>query len=118
MKNTTNNSEQDTTRGYALETHKQKSNGEKLVNYWEVPNTPFTVAKNGEEYFVLMGKYRFTEALKSKGEAWKEAEKMSWTRIMQVISVMITDAENEKNKKEEEIKNQLKLALAVEPTNK
>lgn len=88
----------DSTTGYAVETRSKKSNSEELIEYHEIKDTPFTIARNGDEWFVLMGKYRLTEKLKDKAEATKEAKSMTWFRIMQVISIMITDNENEKAK--------------------
>jgi len=71
-----------------------KSNGEELVQYYPVDDTPFTVAKNNEQWYVLMGKYRLTEALKTKAEATKNAKEMKWMRIMQVIHIMLEDDKN------------------------
>lgn len=104
--------QQEQTTGYALETHNKKSSeSEQLVEYFPVKDTPFTVAKNGKEWYVLMGKYRLTEAMETKEEAMRDAKGTKWMRIMQVIQIMLTDHESEKTKAEEANKNQLKLSL-------
>lgn len=88
-------SESGKTLGLVKKEGKQKSNGEQLIEYFEIKNTPFTVAKHEGKYYIMMGKYRLTEPLPNKGHAMYEAKRMSWTRIMQVISVMIEDNNNE-----------------------
>ena len=69
MKNEAKTMGLEISRGNAKETDKPQSGKQQLVEYFPVKDTPFTVAKNGNEWFVLMGKYRLTENLttKSKG---------------------------------------------------
>lgn len=97
MSNKTNTSEQGTSIGLVNENNKSKSSGEQLIEYFQVENTPFTVARNGTEWFVLMGKYRFTEDVKTKKAAIQEARKMTWDRILQVITAVINDHEEQKH---------------------
>lgn len=99
MKNEATHTDNGKSLGLVNENDNKKSNGkEQLIEYHEVKGTPFTVARNGTEWFVLMGKYRFTENMGTRIKATREANAMTWTKIMQVIQVMITDNENEKNK--------------------
>lgn len=81
--------------GLVKEKDKPKSNGEQLVEYIEVKDTPFTVARNDKDWYLLMGKYRLTEALKTKEEAMGAVNTQRWIRIMQVINIMIDDAKDQ-----------------------
>lgn len=96
MKSETTLSESKPSLGLANENDSKQSGNKQMIEYHPVAGTPFTVAREGERWFVLMGKYRFTEDLKSRGEATKHAKTKSWTTIMQVIQVMITDNEQQK----------------------
>lgn len=99
MKDAATHTDNGKSLGLVNENDNKKSNGkEQLIEYHEIKNTPFTVARNGTEWFVLMGKYRFTEDMKTRQAATREAKSMTWTRIMQVITVMINDHEQEKQK--------------------
>lgn len=97
--------------GIAKKTSNKKSNSKQLVEYFPVDDTPFTVARNDQEWFVLMGKYRFTEALKTKKDAMRNARAMTWTRILQVVKVMMEDEKQEQAKQQAIDKNQTKLEL-------
>lgn len=95
--------ESNTSLGLVNEKDNKQSGNEQLIEYHPVKGTPFTVARQNKEWFVLMGKYRFTQDLKSRREATKEALKMNWERIMQVIQVMITDNEQQKEQIEKDL---------------
>ena len=69
----------------------------KLVEFKQVKETPFTLAKQNEEWYILLGKYRLSEGYETEKEGEKEAKKICWKKIMQVISVIITE-EKELNK--------------------
>ena len=119
MKGGTNNTATKETCGYVNVTGKLKSlfnklfknRGEKkvidnkqLVEYIEIEGTPFTAVKEGGSWFLVMGRYRLTEALTSKEEAIKEGANQTWWRIMQVVKIMIEDHEKNKDKDKEELK--------------
>lgn len=61
-----------------------------LLEYTEVKNTPFTIAKWENGYYVLMGKHRLTEKLDTKEEAEEDANRTDWDRLIQVVAI-ITD---------------------------
>ena len=69
----------------------------KLVEFKEVKGTPFTLAKQNEEWYILLGKCRLSEGYGTEKEGEKEAKRVCWNKIMQVISVIITE-EKELNK--------------------
>lgn len=75
-----------------LQSHTKSKKTDKqdsLIEYKEVENTPFTIVKKVEEndeinYFVLFGKYRISEALKTEEEATEQATTIDWWKIMSV----------------------------------
>jgi len=69
---------------------------EQLVEYEQVPNTPFTIVKQNDKWFVTMGKYRLSEQLETKQEALEESQNESWFRMMQIMRIMIEQYEVEK----------------------
>lgn len=94
--------------GGAKGTDKQPSESEdreQLVERWNVEGTPFVVVKTGNTYHSTMGKYRMSEALKTKDEAFKSAREITWSKILQVISVM--QEAYEINKKETAFANKV-----------
>lgn len=101
MKNETQIMEQEKSLGLASPNGKPKSTShEELIEYHEIKDTPFTIARQDKDWFVLMGKYRLTQNLQTKEEAIKEARSKSWIRIMQVINIMMIDHDNEKQVKQ------------------
>lgn len=78
-----------------------------LTEYEQVKGTPFTAVKDNGKWYVLMGKYRLTESFETKTEAVKDAEEITYFRIMQVFQIMMQDYEDQKkiNKKQNEKNN-------------
>lgn len=72
-----------------------------IVERIEIENTPFTAIKTGEEWHLTLGRYRLTQALKTKDEALAEGLNESWWRIMQIIQIMIDEHEIKKGKMQE-----------------
>lgn len=83
---------------------KHEEQKEELVKFHQVKNTPFTIVEIENKFKVVMGDYRLTEAFNTLEEAKKDAERMDWNRIMQVIFAInnkfqkIKEAVNEDNK--------------------
>lgn len=81
--------------GNADQTSKQDWNyKEELLTY--VEETPFAIVKQEEGYFVIMGKYRMSEAIQKREEAYKNAKSITWMRILQVIGATIENYKQEK----------------------
>lgn len=94
MKSTMNkNMEKELYYGNASETLKENYSNDKskLIEKIEIENTPFTIMKHKDEWYILIGKYRLSEGYINKLEALEEAKKMTWEKIMQVIGVMIEE---------------------------
>jgi hypothetical protein len=89
----------------AKEVNNSKSS--ELVERWQIPNSPFTVITiEGEKHFGVMGEYRVTEEMESRGAVEDELKCISWNRIIQVM--MILDQIRSKDKEfDEKVKNQL-----------
>lgn len=86
---------------------KKTEKNENLVNYHEIPSTPFTKAtlknEKGEiEEHLLMGNYRLNEFPLQKGDAVKIAKGKSWNLILQVISILIENQDKLKKSKKDE----------------
>lgn len=78
----------------------QQSNWEldsnQLIQKWEVPNSPFTIIKAEDKFFLAMGKYRLSEPYETKEETEEDAKLMNWGRMMQVMQIMIENQETVK----------------------
>lgn len=72
-----------------------------LLNKEEIPNTPFTLVKTQEGYFITMGKYRLSQAHKTKEKAIQDLTINQWHHIATIAIIM---AENIQTVKEEENK--------------
>lgn len=99
----------DNSENTAKETTNLQSESNELIERHTIENTPFTVIRQDKEWYVLMGKYRLTEALKTKDEAFASALDESWNRILQVIMIMIQDNEKQRLEKVTETINNLKI---------
>lgn len=82
--------------GYAETTDNSNSNSE-LIERIQVENTPFTVIRQEEKWYVTLGMYRLTNDLENKEDAIADAQREDWERLMQVMGIMI---ENYKPNKE------------------
>lgn len=57
---------------------------------------PFTAVRVEDEWSLCLGKYRLTTGLKNFEEVEKDSLDSSWIRIMQIMKIMILDAEEER----------------------
>ena len=67
---------------------------------WQVEGTPFTIikepdARGNDGYWITMGKYRF-EQVTTKEVGVQRAKKITWDRILQVVTIIIK-TQNETN---------------------
>ena len=84
--NNTNNSVSDLTEKNPKNTQ--------LVEHIAIDETPFTVVREGEKWFVVMGQYRLSEAFVNKDVAIRDACGITWNRIIQVLSVALENFNN------------------------
>ena len=63
-----------------------------LIKFVEVVDTPFTIAIEEKRSTVLLGKYKMSEHETEK-EAFEEAKRISWNKIVSVIAIILTSKE-------------------------
>ncbi len=64
-------------------TDKQNSSTE--LEFITIERTPFTIVRQGKEYFGLIGEHRITESYNNLEKCKKEVQEITWDRIVQVI---------------------------------
>lgn len=74
-----------------------KSKNEALFNRKEIKNTPFEVISTKEGHFIALGQYRLSELYEKQDEAVKEANKITWNRLFQVIGIVMESYKLNKN---------------------
>lgn len=68
------------------------STNEQLMEMEKVPNTPFTIVKYNDHWFLTMGKYRLSEPQTDKQTVIESAYDTTWDRLLQVIKIMIDES--------------------------
>lgn len=63
-------------------------NKEELIEFIDVPGSPFKVIRQEKEYYTIFGQYRLSEAYESKEEAIKDAQREDWMRVMHVMEII------------------------------
>lgn len=101
----------ETTDTNVEKTISSQSDSKQLVEQHKIEGTPFTAIKFQERWFLTLGKYRLTNQLGSIEECKAEAEDASWTRIMQVMKIMIEENETEKKLEATIAEQKIKLNL-------
>lgn len=66
---------------------KQINKNETVIE--KLDDTPFTLVKQVDGWVVTIGRYALTDKFETKQQAKKEAEKITWKRIMQFVSIFI-----------------------------
>lgn len=79
-------SEQLATQENVENNHKQNSI---LTEREPIKGTPFTLIKQDEQWFMVMGDYRVTETTKTKEEQIEKLESEKWLLIMHICIVAI-----------------------------
>ena len=84
-----------------------KDSGNELVERWQIKDTPFTVITiEGKKHFGVMGEYRVTEEMESRGAVEDELKKMTWNRMIQVMMIL-EEIRRKDSKFDEKVKEQL-----------
>lgn len=83
---------------------------EELLKVEQIEETPFAALKQDKEWYLILGKYKLTQALKSKEECEEAAKDASWNRVMQVVAIVISESDEITSIKKElqELKKVLK----------
>lgn len=74
------------------------SKTEELIQRREMENTPFTIITLTEKHasFGTFGKYKITEDYETPEQVEAELKKMTWNRIVQIMSLVQTILTNNK----------------------
>lgn len=84
---------------------KKDSGSKQMVERTEIKDTPFTVISlEGKEHFGVMGEYRVTEGMESKGHVEDELKRITWNRMIQVMMII-----DEIKSKDKDFNKKLKL---------
>lgn len=68
------------------ETSSQKN--EQIVEYKQLKGTPFTLVRQNEDYFLVMGDNRLTEPTKTEEETMEKLESEKWMIIFTVVAIV------------------------------
>jgi len=55
------------------------------LEFFNIEESPFTIVREKDSYYGILGKHRITEKYDNKKECEKELVKINWNRITQVI---------------------------------
>jgi hypothetical protein len=55
------------------------------LEFESIENTPFTIVKDKDIYYGLIGNHRITQSYSDKEELKTEVTRISWDRIVQVV---------------------------------
>jgi len=89
---------------FTLEHQTQKNNSEEMFTVQPVEGTPFSIVKKrgdrddetDDQYFVVIGNHRLNpEPFDDQEDAFLWAEKITWEKIMQVISIVADSIEKQ-----------------------
>lgn len=67
-----------------------------LVEKKRIEDSPFTAVRHDEEWHLCMGKYRLAGPYKTEEETREDSKDVSWDRLLTIMSIMITEAEEVK----------------------
>lgn len=88
-KQSSNFTVQESNNGYSETLDKPQT--EQLIEQHPVPETPFTIIKYADKWFLSMGKYRLTEPAQTREEIENLINDTSWNRITQVIMTIVEE---------------------------
>lgn len=66
-----------------------------LVEVKQIADTPFTAVRNEDKWFLALGKYKLSETVDSEEKVHDMAKDTSWSRLMNIMFIVATDAINE-----------------------
>ena len=90
-----------TNKKLKLQRESSNTTDKQVSTFKPLYGTPFTLVTDEGKVYGVMGKYRLTEGFESEEEAEKEVKKITWDRLIQVISIMINEQDKIKNLNEE-----------------
>lgn len=73
----------------SVETLDNKNSNSEIFTQEQVEETPFTIIKNDEKYFGVLGNHRITQLYDTKEECEANLKDINWNRVMQVIWAVV-----------------------------
>lgn len=89
-----------------VESLTNKDSGSEMVERNLIEGSPFTVISVEDKHFGVMGEYRVTEEMKSRGEVEDELRCITWNRIIQVMMIL-EDIRGKDKEFDKKVKEQL-----------
>jgi hypothetical protein len=80
-------------------------NNKQLIEREKIEGTPFTLIKQNEQYFLVMGDHRLTEPTKNRETTMIKLENEKWLLMTQVV-ICILESMNKQAEILNNIKNQ------------
>lgn len=76
----------------AEELEQEKSSNEQQIEYIKIEGSPFTIAKVGNEYHLLMGNWKINdETMYSEQEVLNYMESNKWNIVMKMAGCIVYD---------------------------
>lgn len=72
----------------SAEEQNNSPSSEQLTEFIPIQDTPFTAVRIEDKYFLVMGKYRLTDAFKTFEEIEQDTTIITWNRLVQVMALI------------------------------
>ena len=69
-----------------------KSESSTLVEVKQIVDTPFTDVRNDDKWFLALGKFKLSETVDSEEKVIEMSKDTSWSRLMNIMFIVATDA--------------------------
>lgn len=63
-----------------------------LVEVKQIADTPFTAVRNEDKWFLALGKFKLSQTVGSEEEVIEMSKDTSWSRLMNIMFIVATDA--------------------------
>lgn len=73
----------------SVETLDNKNSNSEIFTHEQVEETPFTIIKQDEKYFGVLGNHKITQLFDTKEECETDLKDINWNRVMQVIWAVV-----------------------------
>lgn len=77
--------------------NKENSGNKPLIEYEDIPRSPFKLVRHEEKYFIVMGDHRITDPTETKNEQYLKLDKEKWQIIFTTIAVVVSKTLEEQN---------------------
>lgn len=70
--------------------NKENSGNKPLIEYEDIPGSPFKLVRHEDKYFIVMGDHRITEPTTTKNEQYIKLDKEKWQIMFTTICVVVS----------------------------